>query len=94
MAYTDAQWDNFMAHLNNEAEKPAPDGIGKSIASVEEFVQMLRTTEAIRPALVNNVALKNRREFSELERQKTHLDQSVIDAQDRIDNHPGNPNRP
>jgi len=83
-----------MAFLNQEAEKRPPAGIGKLIESPEEFIGMLRTTEAIKPAIVGDEVLKNRREFTELERQKSHLDQSVIDAQDRIDNHPGNPNNP
>lgn len=94
MSYTNEEWDNVMAHLNNEAEKPEPDGIGKLIETPEEFIGMLRTTEAIKPNIVNSEALKHRREFTELERQKSHLDQSVIDAQDLIDNHPGNPNNP
>lgn len=92
--YTSEEWDNVLAFLNEEAEKPEPDGIGTRIENTEDFILMLQKTEAIKPNIVNNEALKHRREFSELERQKTHLDQSVIDAQDRIDNHPGNPNTP
>jgi hypothetical protein len=94
MSYTDAEWDNVMHFLNSEAEKRPPDGIGKSIDSAEEFVQMLRTSEAIKPTIVSDEALKNRREFTELERQKLNLDRTVIDTQDQIDNHPGNPNNP
>ena len=92
--YTDEEWDNVMAHLNNEAEKAPPEGISKLIETPEEFIGMLRTTEAIKPAIVNSEALKHRREFQELERQKAHVDQAAVDVQDRIDNHPGNPNNP
>ena len=91
MAYTDAQWDNVMAHLNEEAEKRPPSGIGKPIETADELVTMLRTTEAIKPAIVGDRAQRDRREFRELEGQKAHLDQAVIDTQDQIDNHPGNP---
>ena len=94
MAYTDAEWENVMAHLNEEAEKRPPRGIGKPIDTAEEFVQMLRTSEAIKPAIVGDETLRHRREFTELERQKSNLDQTVIDTQDQIDKHPGNPNNP
>ena len=94
MAYTDAQWDNVMHFLNSEAEKRPPAGIGKTIDTADEFVQMLRTSEAIKPAIVGDETLRHRREFTELERQKSNLDQTVIDTQDQIDKHPGNPNNP
>ena len=94
MSYTDAQWDNVMAFLQDEAEKAPPEGISKVIETPEEFIQMLRTTEAIKPTIVDREAARHRREFQELQGQKTHLDQAVIDTQDQIDNHPGNPNRP
>jgi len=94
MSYTDAEWDNVMNFLNEEAEKRPPAGIGKTIDTAEEFVQMLRTSEAIKPTIVSDETLKNRREFAELERQKSNLDQTVIDTQDQIDRHPGNPNNP
>lgn len=94
MAYTDAQWANVLAFLNEEAEKAPPDGIGKKIETTEEFMQVIRITEAITPAIADNEALRLRREFRDLERGKAELDQSVIDQQDRIDNHPGNPRRP
>ncbi len=92
--YTDAEWDNVMSHLNAEAEKRPPRGIGKLIGTTDEFIVMLRTTEAIKPAIVGDRASRDQREFSELERQKAELDQSVIDTQDVLDNHPGNPNNP
>ncbi len=94
MSYTDAEWDNVMAFLNTEAEKRPPDGIGKVIETPEEFIQMLRTTEAIKPDIVDSEAARHRREFEELEGQKAHLDRAVVDTQDQIDTHPGNPNRP
>jgi hypothetical protein len=94
MSYTDAEWDNVMHFLNSEAEKRPPAGISKTIDTPEEFVQMLRTTEAIKSAIVGDETLKNRREFQELEKQKTRLDEVVIETQDQIDNHPGNPGRP
>lgn len=89
--YTDAEWDNVLAFLNNEAEKSEPDGIGKKIETVEEFIDMIRRTEAIKPAIVNSEALKNRRNFDDLTKHKADLDQSVIDVQDELDNHPGRP---
>jgi hypothetical protein len=94
MSYTDAEWNNVMHFLNSAAEKRPPAGIGKPIETADEFVQMLRTAEAIKPAIVGDEVLKNRREFAELERQKSNLDRTVIDTQDQIDNHPGNPNNP
>ena len=94
MAYTDEEWDNVLAFLNEESEKRPPAGIGKVIESVDEFIQMLRITEAIKQNIVDDTALRERREFQELERHKAALDQSVIDQQERIDNHPGNPGRP
>ena len=94
MSYTDAQWDNVMAFLQDEAEKAPPEGISKVIETPEEFIQMLRITEAIKPSIVDTETLRHRREFEELQRQKAHLDQSVSTTQDQIDNHPGNPNRP
>lgn len=93
MAYTDEQWDNVMAFLQDEAEKPAPDGIGKTIDTTEEFVEMLRITEAIRNGIANGNAAEQR-DFARVEAAKNAADQSVIDLQDELDNHPGNPRRP
>lgn len=94
MSYTDAEWENVMSFLNTEAERPPPDGIGKVIETPEEFVEMLHTTEAIKPLIVGAQDARDRREFGELQKQKAHLDRAVIDTQDQIDTHPGNPNRP
>ena len=93
MSYTDAQWDNVMAFLNDEAEKAPPDGIGKSIDTAEEFVQMLRTTEAIKSAIADSNANRDR-EFANLERAKVANADAARTIQDQIDNHPGNPRNP
>jgi len=94
MSYTDAEWENVMSFLNTEAERPAPNGIGKLIETPDEFVEMLHTTEAIKPRIVGAKEARERREFGELQKQKARLDRSVIDTQKLMDTHPGNPNRP
>ncbi len=94
MSYTDAEWENVMSFLSTEAERAPPDGIGKEIETPEEFIEMLRTTEAIKPLIVGAQDARDRREFGELQKQKAHLDRAVVDTQDQIDTHPGNPNRP
>lgn len=94
MSYTDAEWENVMSFLQTEAERAPPDGIGKLIETPEEFIEMLRTTEAIKPLIVGAQDARDRREFGELQKQKAHLDRAVIDTQDQIDTHPGNPNIP
>lgn len=93
MSYTDAQWDNVIAFLNDEAEKAPPRGIGKSIDTVEEFVEMLRTVEAIKPVIVSSDASETR-EFAQLERSLIDSARATQDIQDQIDNHPGNPSNP
>lgn len=93
MAYTEEQWNNVLAFLNDEAEKPKPDGIGKAVETVEEFIQIIRTTEAIKPNIVRSNA-HNARDFARLQQDKVNNVQSAIDIQDQIDNHPGNPRRP
>lgn len=93
MSYTDAQWDNVIAFLNDEAEKAPPDGIGKIIETTEEFIQMLRTVEAIKTSIVDSNA-NERREFANLERAKIANADAARVIQDEIDNHPGNPGRP
>lgn len=91
--YTDEQWDNILAFLNDEAEKPEPEGIGKPIELVTEFIDMLRRTEAIKPSIVNTNAA-HAREFARLQSDKRANAQAAIDIQDQIDNHPGNSNPP
>jgi hypothetical protein len=93
MSYTDAQWDNVMAFLNDEAEKRPPNGIGKTIDTAEEFVEMLRTVEAIKPTIVSSNANETR-EFAQLEEQRIINARAAQAIQDQIDNHPGNPNPP
>ena len=93
MSYTVTEWENVMSFLNTEAERAPPNGIGKLIETHEEFVEMLHTAEAIKPLIVGAQEARDRREFGELQKQKAHLDRSVIDTQKLIDTHPGNPNR-
>jgi len=93
MSYTDAQWDNVMAFLNDEAEKAPPDGIGKTIDTVEEFIEVVRTVEAIKPIIVSSNANETR-EFAQLEQQRIINARAAQDIQDQIDNHPGNPDPP
>lgn len=94
MAYTEAEWNTVLSFLNAEAIKAPPDGIGKTIETTEEFVGMLRTTEAIKPQIVNDSAGKNRREFAALQDHQQELTQTQTDLKDQIDKHPGNPNPP
>jgi hypothetical protein len=91
MSYTDDQWNDVMAFLNDEAEKASPRGIGKTIDTVEEFIEVIRIVEAIKPTIVSSNAQETR-EFKELVSAKAKSDQASIDLQDQIDNHPGNPN--
>lgn len=87
--YTDEEWNNVFAFLNDEAEKPDPDGIGKVIETLDEFVDMIRRTEAIRPNIVNSNS-HNARDFARLQADKNSNAQAAVDIQDQIDNHPGN----
>lgn len=89
MSYNDRQWDNVMAFLNDEAEKPEPEGLGHPIQSAEELVQMLRSTEAIKGTIVRSGA-GEARDLRRLERQKVIADQRAAELQDEIDNHPAN----
>ena len=88
--YTDKEWDDVVAFLNDEAEKPSPDGIGKTIETVDELIAVIRTVEAIKPSIVNSNA-NEAREFGALVSAKALSDQASIDLQVLIDNHPGNP---
>lgn len=93
MSYTDAQWDNVIAFLNDEAEKAPPNGIGKTIDTVEEFIEVIRTVEAIKQVIVDSNA-SEAREFAQLERSLITSGRATQDIQDQIDNHPGNPSNP
>ncbi len=93
MSYTDAQWDNVIAFLNDEAEKAPPRGIGKTIDTVEEFIEVIRTVEAIKPIIVSSNASEDR-EFAQLQQSLITSGQATQDIQDQIDNHPGNPSNP
>lgn len=81
MAYTDSEWNDVLAFLNNNSEFTTP----------EEFIAVIREVEAIKPKIVNSNS-HNKRDFSRVQTSKNAADQAVIDLQDELDNHPGNPN--
>jgi len=84
MSYSDEQWNNVVAFLNDEAEKAPPDGIGKTIDTIEEFIQMVRTVEAIKASIVDSNA-NRAREFANLERAKAANAKAARAIQDRAE---------
>jgi len=77
MPLDDKVWNDFLAFLNDAAEKPPPDGIGKLIDTVDEFILFIRSELDARNLPAGVIDRFNKRELAAVRQTRADLDDPV-----------------